>query len=180
MTPIASTGGFVALYHIILNALPLLSGFPANLSLHTNLQTSSLIFSLPKKEGDSPFVDDSPSSSSDTSPKVHNKHSHSRICYTYHLMIQERCDYRPLHRYIRAAGARRCGSGILYWQAQLWVPLLSPLRSALEFCQTVIAQQLFVWYVLLTPLSIPHWHLSMRSAKSKKYMSALQSRLTEM
>jgi hypothetical protein len=32
-----------------LNALPLLSGFPANLSLHTNLQTSSLIFSPPKK-----------------------------------------------------------------------------------------------------------------------------------
>jgi len=61
----------------------------------------------------------------------HSKHSHYRFRYTYHQVIEERRDYRRLHRYIRVGCAKRRGGGILYWQAQLRVPLLSLLRSAL-------------------------------------------------
>jgi hypothetical protein len=64
--------------------------------------------------------------------KLHyNKHSQYRIRYTYHQAIEERRDYRRLHRYIRVGCTRRRGDGILYWQAQLRVPLLSLLRSVL-------------------------------------------------
>jgi hypothetical protein len=58
----------------------------------------------------------------------HNKY---HIRYTYHQVIEERRDYRRLHRYIRVGCARRRGGGNLYWQAQSRVPLLSLLRSAL-------------------------------------------------
>ncbi len=57
-------------------------------------------------------------------------HSHYHIHYTYHQVIDEKRDYRRLHRYIRVGCARRRGGGILYWQAQLLVPLLYLSRSA--------------------------------------------------
>lgn len=134
----------MALYRTILNALPLL--FPANLPLHTNLQN---LFSRPfatEHKGDSPFVDDSPSSSSDTSPQQAQS-----LPYPLHISPGDRREARlsssaQVHQSWVRKKTRR-------WHSVLAGAVAGAVAVSFEkrSRQTIIAQQLFVRYVLLNP-----------------------------
>lgn len=137
----------MALYRIILNALPLL--FPANLSLRTNLQNLFARLFATDDESDSPFVDDSPSSSSDTSPQQAQS-----LPYPLHISPGDRREARlsssaQVHQSWVRKKTRR-------WHSVLAGAVAGAVAVSFEkrSRQTVVAQQLFVRYVLLTPLSI--------------------------
>jgi hypothetical protein len=128
----------VALYRIILNALPLL--FPANLSLRTNLQNLfEHLFATPE-ESDSPFVDGSPSSSSETSPQQAQS-------LPLHISPGDRREARlstsaQVHQTWVRKKTRR-------WHAVLAGAVAGAVSVSFEkrSRQVVIAQQLFVRYV---------------------------------
>jgi hypothetical protein len=127
----------VALYRIILNALPLL--FPANLPLRTNLQNLFASLFVAEDGSDSPFVDDSPSSSSETSPQ--------QVPYPLHVSPGDRREARlsssaQVHQSWVRKKTRR-------WQSILAGAVAGAVAVSFEkrSRQTVIAQQLFVRYV---------------------------------
>lgn len=128
----------MALYRIILNALPLL--FPANLSLRTNLQNLfERLFATPE-ESDSPFVDGSPSSSSETSPQRAQS-------LPLHVSPGDRREARlstsaQVHQTWVRKKTRR-------WHAVLAGAVAGAVSVSFEkrSRQVVIAQQLFVRYV---------------------------------
>jgi len=130
----AMLGSFVALYRIILNALPLL--FPANLPLRTNLQNLFASLFVAEDGSDSPFVDDSPSSSSETSPQ--------QVPYPLHVSPGDRREARlsssaQVHQSWVRKKTRR-------WQSILAGAVAGAVAVSFEkrSRQTVIAQQLFV------------------------------------
>lgn len=134
----------MALYRIILNALPLL--FPANLPLRTNLQNLFASLFVAEDGSDSPFVDDSPSSSSETSPQ--------QVPYPLHVSPGDR-------REARLSSSAQVHQSWVRKKTRRWHSVLAGAVAgavAISFekrsRQTVIAQQLFVRYVLLSPLSI--------------------------
>jgi len=144
---IASTGSFVALYRIILNALPLL--FPANLPLRTNLQNLFARLFSPEDESDIPFVDVSPSSSSETSPPQAQS-----LPYPLRISPGDRREARlsssaQVHQSWVRKKTRR-------WHSVLAGAVAGAVAVSFEkrSRQTVIAQQLFVRYVLQAPPSI--------------------------
>jgi hypothetical protein len=135
----------VALYRIILNALPLL--FPANLPLRTNLQNLFARLFATEDESDNPFVDDSPSSSSETSQQARS------LPYPLHISPGDR-------REARLSSSAQEHQSWVRKKTRRWHSVLAGAVAgavAISFekrsRQTVIAQQLFVRYVLLTPLS---------------------------
>jgi hypothetical protein len=136
----------VALYRIILNALPLL--FPANLPLRTNFQNLFARLFTAEDESDSPFVDDSPSSSSETSPQ-----QAKLLPYPLHISPGDRREARlsssaQVHQSWVRKKTRR-------WHSVLAGAIAGAVAVSFEkhSRQTVIAQQLFVRYVLLTPIN---------------------------
>ena len=137
----------MALYRIILNALPLL--FPANLPLRTNLQHLFERLFVAEGESDSSLVDGSPSSSSETSSQQAQS-----LPYPLHISPGERREARlsssaQVHQSWVRKKTRR-------WHAVLAGAVAGAVAVSFEkrSRQVVIAQQLFVRYVLLTPLSI--------------------------
>lgn len=137
----------MALYRIILNALPLL--FPANLPLRTNLQNLFARLFATEDESGSPFVDGSPSSSSDTSPQQAQS-----LPYPLHISPGDRREARlsssaQVHQSWVRKKTRR-------WHSVLAGAVAGAVAVSFEkhSRQTVVAQQLFVRYVLLIPLSI--------------------------
>lgn len=141
----ASTGSFVALYRIILNAIPLL--FPANLPLRTNLRNLFSRLVATKDESDGPFVDDPPSPSSETSLQ-----QTWPPAYPLHISPGDRREARlsssaQVHQSWVRKKTRR-------WHSVLAGAVAGAVAVSFEkrSRQTVIAQQLFVRYVTLTPL----------------------------
>lgn len=137
----------MALYRIILNALALL--FPANLPLRTNLQNLIARLFPTEDESDSPFVDDSPSSSSDASPQQAQS-----LPYPLHISPGNRREARlsssaQVHQSWVRKKTRR-------WHSVLAGAVAGAVAVSFEkrSRQAVIAQQLFVRCVLLAPLSI--------------------------
>ncbi|KAF8506075.1 hypothetical protein F5888DRAFT_1840039 [Russula emetica] len=124
----AMLGSFVALYRIILNALPLL--FPAN---------PSLAYKPPKPlRSDNPFVDDSPSSSSETSQQARS------LTHPLHISPGER-------REARLSSSAQVHQSWVRKKTRRWHSVLAGAVAgavAISFekrsRQTVIAQQLFV------------------------------------
>lgn len=131
----------MALYRIILNALPLL--FPANLPLRTNLQNLFASLFAARDGSDSPFVDDSPSSSSETSPQ--------QAPYLLHISPGDR-------REARLSSSAQIHQSWVHKKTRRWHSILAGAVAgavAVSFekrsRQTVIAQQLFVRYVFAKP-----------------------------
>lgn len=137
----------MALYRIILNALPLL--FPANLPLRTNLQNLFARLFSPEDESDIPFVDVSPSSSSETSPPQAQS-----LPYPLRISPGDRREARlsssaQVHQSWVRKKTRR-------WHSVLAGAVAGAVAVSFEkrSRQAVIAQQLFVRYVLQAPLPI--------------------------
>jgi hypothetical protein len=130
----------VALYRIILNALPFL--FPANIPLRKNLHNLFARLFTTEDENDSPIIIDSPSSSSEASPQS--------LPYPLHISPGNRREARlsssaQVHQSWVRKKTRR-------WHSVLAGAVAGAIAVAFEkrSRQTVIAQQLFVRYVLLT------------------------------
>ncbi len=146
----ASTGSFVALYRIILNALPVL--FPANVPLRKNLHNLFARLFTTEDENDSPIIIESPSSSSEASPQS--------LPYPLHISPGDRREARlsssaQIHQSWMRKKTRR-------WHSVLAGAVAGAVAVAFEkrSRQTVIAQQLFVRYVLLTSSKSRGLHLT--------------------
>ncbi len=131
----------MALYRIILNALPIL--LPANLPLRKNLQNLFARLFTTEDENDNPFVDESPSSSSESSPQS--------LPYPLHISPGDRREARlsssaQVHQSWVRKKTRR-------WHSVLAGAVAGAVAVSFEkrSRQTVIAQQLFVRYVLQAP-----------------------------
>ena len=142
----ASIGSFVALYRIILNALPLL--FPANVPLRKNLRhLFARLFATQDEDGNLVF-DDSPPSSPTPSPPLGPS-----LPLPSHLSPGDRREARlsssaQIHQSWVRKKTRR-------WHSVLAGAVAGAVAISFEkhSRQVVIAQQLFVRYVLLTPLA---------------------------
>jgi hypothetical protein len=133
----------VALYRVILNALPLL--FPANVSLRKNLRILFARLFAPQDEQDSVFFDDSPPSSSEPSPL-----RAPSLSFPLHIPPGERREARlsssaQIHQSWVRKKTRRWHS-VLAGAVAGAVAITFEKRSR----QIVFAQQLFVRYVLPT------------------------------
>jgi hypothetical protein len=139
----ASTGSFVALYRIILNALPLL--FPANVPLRKNLRNLfARLFATQDEHGDLVF-DDSPPSSPTPSPPLAQS-----LPFPLHLSPGDRREARlsssaQIHQSWVRKKTRR-------WHSVFAGAVAGAVAISFEnrSRQSVIAQQLFVRYVLPT------------------------------
>jgi hypothetical protein len=135
----------VALYRIILNALPLL--FPANVPLRRNLRNLfARIFATQDEEGI--VFDDSPASSSAPSPLLPKS-----LPFPLHISPGDR-------REARLSSSAQVHQNWVRKKTRRWHSVLAGAVAgavAISFenrsRQSVIAQQLFVRYVLLTPLA---------------------------
>jgi hypothetical protein len=137
----------VSLYRIILNALPLL--FPANVSLRKNLRNLFTRLFATQDEQDSLIFDDSPPSSSAPSPLRAQSLS---------LPLQISPGDR---REARLSSSAQIHQSWVRKKTRRWHSVLAGAVAgavAISFekrsRQVVIAQQLFVRYVLPTPLAI--------------------------
>jgi len=141
------TGSFVALYRVILNVLPLL--FPANVPLRENLRNLfANLFSMQDEqdEQDDPVLDDSRTSSSSPSPLQPQPLS-------LHISPGER-------REARLSSSAQIHQSWVRKKTRQWYSILAGAVAgavAISFerrsRQNVIAQQLFVRYVLRSSLA---------------------------
>jgi hypothetical protein len=146
----AIVGSFVALYRIILNALPLI--FPANLPVHENFR--NLFFTLfSNQDGNGGSVaDDSPASSSSPSPPP-------ATSLPLHISPGDRREARLsssalVHQDWVRRKTRR-------WHSVLAGAVAGAIGVSFEkrSRQIVVAQQLFVRYVPFTPIPISGTHV---------------------
>lgn len=138
------TGSFVALYRVILNALPLL--LPANVPLRENLRNLSANFFSTQDEHDNLVLDDSQTSSSSPSPLQPQPLS-------LHISPGEK-------REARLSSSAQLHQSWVRKKTRQWYSILAGAVAgavAISFerrsRQHVIAQQLFVRYVLRPSLA---------------------------